>query len=81
VLCGFTLIFDINRLLVEFIGKCLLPTNTTVISAAIAVSSNTYCRVLVNTILFANTGAITAAIAEQPLLLQALSLPPSLPLC
>ncbi len=43
-------------------------TNATVISAAIAVGANIYCRVPVNAILFAKVAAVTAAIAELPLL-------------
>ncbi len=49
--------------------------NATAISAAIAVDANVYCKVPVIAILFANTDAVTAAITELPLLLQALSLP------
>jgi hypothetical protein len=49
--------------------------NATAISAAIAVDANIYCKVPVITIIFANAATITAAIAELPLLLRALSLP------
>ncbi len=71
-----------NRLRVNFNWKVLAAaTNATAISAAIALGANIYCKVPVIAILFANTAAVTAAIAELPLLLWALLLPLPLPLC
>ncbi len=45
------------------------------ISAAIAVGMNVYCKVSTIAILFANTAAITATVAELLLLLWVLPLP------
>ena len=64
----------------EFDWKVLAAaTNATAISAAIAVGANVYCKVPVIVILFANATAVTAFIAELPLLLWALLLPLPLP--